>query len=66
MSIRPLPPKLREKAEKELNEDSNRLNEDLEHIEEWLKKQPHLNIRKGNFRLLSLVKYCLTFSFIFC
>lgn len=49
MYIRPLPPKLKEKAEKELNEDPKRVTEDLEHIQEWIDKQPHLNVRRGYF-----------------
>ncbi|KAF2879513.1 hypothetical protein ILUMI_26655 [Ignelater luminosus] len=61
MSIRPLPSKLQEKAEKELNEDTNRINEDLEHIEEWLKKQPHLNVRKDPQFLISFLR-CSKFS----
>lgn len=48
MSIRPLPPKLQKTAKEELNEDSERLTEDLRHIQEWIDKQPHLNARKGN------------------
>lgn len=49
MYIRTLPSRLRETAEKELNEDSKRLTEDLQHIQEWIEKQPHLNARKGYF-----------------
>lgn len=47
MSVRPLPPDLQEKAITELNEDPARVQEDISHIKEWIKKQPHLNARSG-------------------
>lgn len=47
MSLRPLSPELQERAIAELNEDPARVQEDIRHIKEWLKKQPHLTPRKG-------------------
>lgn len=47
MSIRPLSKELQELAIKELNEDPNRIPEDIAYIKEWLSKQPHLNARTG-------------------
>lgn len=46
-SIRPLSPALQEKAEKELGENSARLEEDLQALKDWLKKQPHIKARTG-------------------
>lgn len=47
MSVRPLPPDLQKRAIAELNEDPKRVQEDICHIKEWLKKQPHLTARTG-------------------
>lgn len=47
MSLRPLSPELQEKAKRELNEDPNRIKDDIKYIKEWLDKQPHLKARKG-------------------
>lgn len=47
MSIRPLPKQLQEKAVLELNEVPNRIQQDIDHIREWLSKQPHLIARTG-------------------
>lgn len=41
MSIRPLSKELQEKAEKEINEVPSRVTEDLNHIKEWIAKQPY-------------------------
>lgn len=47
MSVRPLIPALAEKARVELNEDPQRLQDDLQNIKDWIAKQPHLNARTG-------------------
>lgn len=47
MPIRPLPQELIEKAKIEINEDPNRVHEDIQYIKDWLKKQPHLKARTG-------------------
>ena len=47
MTVRPLCKELQEKAIKELNEDPKRIQEDINHIKEWLKKQKHIKARTG-------------------
>lgn len=49
MSIRPLSPDLAEKARVELNEDPKRIASDLQHIKDWLAKQPHIYARTGTY-----------------
>jgi hypothetical protein len=49
MDIRPLSADLEATARQELNEDPVRLEQDLQHIREWLAKQPHLTARTGIF-----------------
>lgn len=49
MSIRPLSPDLAEKARVELNEDPKRIACDLQHIKDWLAKQPHIYARTGTY-----------------
>lgn len=58
MSVRPLPPELEEKARLELNEDPKRVQDGIQHLKEWIAKQPHLRARTGNFYFI-----LLTFSF---
>lgn len=48
-SIRELSKELQEKAKTDLNENPQRVAEDLKYIKEWLKKQPHINARIGKF-----------------
>lgn len=47
MSVRVLAPALAEKARLELNEDPKRLQDDLQHLKDWIAKQPHLRARTG-------------------
>lgn len=47
MPVRPLCPELAEKAQAELNEVPTRIEEDLQHIKDWLAKQPHIRARTG-------------------
>lgn len=48
MPVRALSPELAEKARNELNEtDDNKLADSLQHLKEWLAKQPHLKARTG-------------------
>jgi hypothetical protein len=48
MAIRALSADLEAIARQELNEDPDRLEEDLKHIRDWLAKQPHLTARTGS------------------
>ncbi|XP_026757244.1 alpha-tocopherol transfer protein-like [Galleria mellonella] len=57
-SIRPLPAELAEKARQELNEDSKTVSSDLQHIKEWIKKQPHLRARTDDQWLLAFLRGC--------
>ncbi|KAF5291252.1 hypothetical protein FQR65_LT11430 [Abscondita terminalis] len=43
MFVRPLSVELQHVANKELNEDVNRIKSDLEHMQNWIEKQPYLN-----------------------
>lgn len=58
MSICILPKELQEKAKTELNEDPARTETYIQHIQEWLEKQPHLNVRKGSIKYLFLINSC--------
>ncbi|XP_063529989.1 retinol-binding protein pinta-like [Cydia strobilella] len=58
MSVRPLPPLLAEKARKELNEDPQRLPNDLQHIKDWIAKQPHLKARTDDQWLTTFLRAC--------
>lgn len=49
MTFRPLSPELEEKARKELNEDPKRIANDLQHMKDWISKQPHLRVRLGTY-----------------
>lgn len=53
---RQLSASLQKIAETELNEDSTRLQDDLESIRQWLKKQPHLNFDIEDQILLSFLR----------
>ncbi|CAD0196270.1 unnamed protein product [Chrysodeixis includens] len=45
MAVRSLSPELATKAVKELNETPKKLEYGIEHLKEWIKKQPHLRAR---------------------
>ena len=44
-----LNPELQKYAKQMLNEDPLRRAEDIDHIRQWIKKQPHLRARTGKF-----------------
>ncbi|KAK5646166.1 hypothetical protein RI129_004630 [Pyrocoelia pectoralis] len=58
MAIRKLCPALQEIAEKELNETSERIKDDLMYIREWLRKQPHLKVRTDDQTLIAFLRGC--------
>ncbi|XP_046979860.1 alpha-tocopherol transfer protein-like [Schistocerca americana] len=58
MGYRELTPELQAKAEKELNEDPKRRDQDIQHIKEWLKKQPHLKARDDDQWILTFLRGC--------
>ena len=45
--IRELTPELAKIAKKELNENPKQVPSDLQHLKEWISKQPHLKARTG-------------------
>lgn len=54
--IRELPPDLAKIAAEELNEKATQTKDDVQHLKEWIAKQPHLKARTGKniFRNLFL------------
>ncbi|XP_045535899.1 uncharacterized protein LOC106711727 [Papilio machaon] len=58
MSARSLSNALAEIAQRELNEDPKRVDDDLRHIKEWLAKQKHLRARSDNQWLLAFLRGC--------
>ncbi|VVC91866.1 unnamed protein product [Leptidea sinapis] len=58
MPIRPLIPELAEKARLELNEDPKRIESDLQHLKEWISKQPHLKARTDDQWLIVFLRAC--------
>ncbi|XP_063838772.1 alpha-tocopherol transfer protein-like [Ostrinia nubilalis] len=58
MSVRELNPELAAVAQGELNEDPKRVKEDLQHLKDWLAKQPHLNARIDDQWLIAFLRGC--------
>ncbi|XP_063529629.1 uncharacterized protein LOC134740905 [Cydia strobilella] len=56
MPVRPLSPELQEKARVELGEDPQRLQDGIQHLKEWLAKQPHLNARTDDQWLAAFLR----------
>lgn len=52
VSVRPLCPELEQKAKLELNETPKKLQEGIQHLKEWIAKQPHLRARTGKIFFL--------------
>lgn len=58
MTIRPISNELQRKAENELNEQPERVQSDINHIKEWLSKQPHLKCRTDDQWILTFLRCC--------
>lgn len=56
--LRPLTPKLQQRAIAELNEVPERLEDDIQALREWLEKQPHLRARSSDQFLVSFLRGC--------
>ncbi|KAK7861949.1 hypothetical protein R5R35_006319 [Gryllus longicercus] len=54
--VRPLPPALAEAAKRELFEVPERLEADLQHLKDWLAKQPHLKARTDDQFLVAFLR----------
>lgn len=52
LQLRPLTTELQNVAERELNEDHNNLEKEIEALRAWIKYQPHLKARADNSQLL--------------
>ncbi|XP_031345417.1 alpha-tocopherol transfer protein-like [Photinus pyralis] len=57
-SIRPLSKELNDKAAQEINEDPKRVQETLKMFHEWIRKQPHLNVRNDDQHLITFLRGC--------
>ncbi|VVC91869.1 unnamed protein product [Leptidea sinapis] len=58
MNIRPLIPELAEIACRELNEDPKRIESDVQHIKDWISKQPHLRARTDDQWIVTFLRGC--------
>lgn len=56
--IRELTPELAEIAKKELNENPKQIANDLQHLKDWLAKQPHLKARTEDQWLIAFLRGC--------
>ncbi|XP_047098519.1 alpha-tocopherol transfer protein-like [Schistocerca piceifrons] len=58
MGYREVSPELEAIAVKELNEDPKRRDQDIQHIKDWLSKQPHLRARDDDQWILTFLRGC--------
>lgn len=49
LNVRQLSAELEEKSKLELNENPEKIIDDLEALRSWLNKQPHINARQGTY-----------------
>lgn len=56
--IRPLPPFLQKVAIEELNENPERIEEDIHKFKTWIERQPHLRARTDDQFLLAFLRGC--------
>lgn len=57
-SIRRLSPELAKKAQDELGEVPDRINEDIDTLRTWISKQPHLKARQDAQFLVAFLRGC--------
>ncbi|XP_028175891.1 alpha-tocopherol transfer protein-like isoform X1 [Ostrinia furnacalis] len=58
MPVRPLPPDLAKKAKSELTEDPKRLQDGIDHLKDWIDKQPYLRARTDDQWLIAFLRGC--------
>lgn len=58
LKIRPLHPALQKKAIDELNENPDRIQNDLDTLREWMKKSPHVKSRENDQFLVNFLRGC--------
>lgn len=58
LQLRPLTEALQKKAIDELNENPNRIAEDIQAFKEWISKQPHLRSRTSDQFLVAFLRGC--------
>ncbi|KAB0793565.1 hypothetical protein PPYR_13185 [Photinus pyralis] len=58
MEIRGISKELQEIADNELNECAERIGEDLQHIRDWLRQQPHLCVRSDDQWFITFLRGC--------
>lgn len=56
--IRELPEELAKIAKDELNENPERVSEDLKYVKDWIEQQPHLRARKDDQWLVAILRGC--------
>ncbi|XP_063839117.1 uncharacterized protein LOC135088160 [Ostrinia nubilalis] len=56
--VRELTPELAKLANEELNENPKQIKDDLQHIKDWIAKQPHLRARTDDQWLVGLLRGC--------
>ncbi|KAF5271383.1 hypothetical protein FQA39_LY08181 [Lamprigera yunnana] len=58
MSVRMLTKELQNIAIRELNENPEQINNDLEYIRDWISKQPHLKVKTDDQWLVNMLRCC--------
>ncbi|KAK3865834.1 hypothetical protein Pcinc_028578 [Petrolisthes cinctipes] len=53
-----LSPEMIQRAKDEINEDPDRRQQDIEHIRDWLKHQPHIKARMDDWTILRFLRGC--------
>lgn len=58
VNIRPLDPLLQKRAIEELNEDPEKIQQNLDALREWIKKSPHIKCRDDDQFLVNFMRGC--------